>query len=314
MADPSETSSKDRSRSRGLRTPTVAALADRWMPKILLSPSLVISLVFVHGFIFVTAWLSLTNSRLLPKYAIVGFDRYRQLFSNDIWWSAAANLAWFGIPFIGFCILVGLLVAVLLDQKIRGEGALRAIYVYPLALSYIVTGAAWQWIFNPSLGIEHLVRSWGWQDFSFNWLGDPDRAIFCVVVAAVWQSCGFVMALFLAGLRGIDDEIIKAAKVDGATLPTIYRKVVIPGMRPVFFSVALILCHITIKTFDLVVALTAGGPGTSSWLPANFMYTFAFDRSQLGVGAASAMMMLFTVVAVLVPMMYVESRRTRHGA
>ncbi len=314
MADPAENSSDYASRSRGLRTPTIAALADRWMPKILLSPSLVISLVFVHGFIFVTAWLSLTNSRLLPKYVIVGFDRYRQLFSSDIWWSAAANLAWFGIPFIALCILFGLLIAVLLDQKIRGEGALRAIYVYPLAISYIVTGAAWQWIFNPSLGIERLVQSWGWQDFSFNWLGDPDMAIFCVVVAAVWQSCGFVMALFLAGLRGIDDEIIKAAKVDGATLPTIYRKVVIPGMRPVFFSVFLILCHITIKTFDLVVALTAGGPGTSSWLPANFMYTFAFDRSQLGVGAASAMMMLLTVVAVLVPMMYLETRRTRHGA
>jgi glucose/mannose transport system permease protein len=122
------------------------------------------------------------------------------------------------------------------------------------------------------------------------------------------------MALFLAGLRGIDDEIIKAAKVDGATLPTIYLKVIIPSMRPVFFSVFLLLCHITIKTFDLVVALTAGGPGTSSWLPANFMYTFAFDRSQLGVGAASAMMMLFTVIAVLVPLMYVESRRTRLGA
>uniref|UniRef100_UPI0037433306 carbohydrate ABC transporter permease n=1 Tax=Shumkonia mesophila TaxID=2838854 RepID=UPI0037433306 len=284
------------------------------MPRILLSPSLAISLVFVYGFIAITGYLSLTASRLLPNYRFVGLDRYRELFANDIWWSAAANLAWFGIPFIGFCIVLGLLIAVLLDQRIRGEGALRAVYVYPLALSYIVTGAVWQWILNPDLGLERLIRQWGWQDFSFNWLADPDKAIFCVVIAAVWQSCGFVMALFLAGLRGIDDEIVKAAKVDGATLPTIYLRVVIPGMRPVFFSVILILCHITIKTFDLVVALTAGGPGTSSWLPANFMYTFAFDRSQLGVGAASAMMMLFTVVAVLVPLMYAESRRTRHGA
>ena len=296
------------------RTSPMAALADRWIPKLVLSPSIVISLVFVYGFIFITGYLSLSDSRLMPRYDFVGLDRYRELFSNDVWWTSAANLGWFGIPFIAICVGLGLFLAILLDQRIRNEGALRAVFLYPMALSFIVTGTAWQWILNPNLGMQKVLHDWGWTSFQFDWLDNPDRAIFCIVVAAVWQSTGFVMALFLAGLRGVDAEIFKAAQVDGATLPTIYRKIVIPSMRPVFFSVLLILCHLTIKTFDLVVALTAGGPGTSSSLPAMFMYTFSFNRGELGVGAASSMMMLATVVAVLVPLMYMESRSTRNAA
>ena len=296
------------------RTSPLSALADRWIPKLVLSPSIVISLIFVYGFILITGYLSLSNSTLMPRYTFVGLDRYRELFANDVWWTSAKNLGWFGIPFIAICVGLGLFLAILLDQKIRNEGALRALFLYPMALSFIVTGTAWQWILNPDLGVQKVINDWGWTSFSFNWLNDPDKAIFCIVIAAVWQSTGFVMALFLAGLRGVDAEIFKAAQVDGATLPTIYRKIVIPSMRPVFFSVLLILCHITIKTFDLVVALTAGGPGTSSSLPAMFMYTFSFNRGQLGVGAASSMMMLATVVAVLVPLMYLESRSTRNAA
>jgi glucose/mannose transport system permease protein len=182
-----------------------------------------------------------------------------------------------------------------------------------MALSFIVTGAAWKWILNPGLGLEKLVHGWGYEGFTFDWLVDPDKAIYTVVIAAVWQSSGFVMALFLAGLRGIDDSIIKAAQVDGASLPTIYRRIVIPSLRPVFFSVLLILAHIAIKSFDLVMALTNGGPGTSTTLPAVFMYQYSFTRGQLGLGAASAMMMLATVAAVLVPMMYLETKGTRHG-
>ncbi|MDE1183472.1 sugar ABC transporter permease [Paraburkholderia sp.] len=296
------------------RASPMSALADRWIPKLVLAPSVAISLVFVYFFIGITGYLSLSNSRLMPRYEFVGLDRYRELFANDVFWTSAANLGWFGIPFIGICIGLGLFLAILLDQQIRNEGALRAVFLYPMALSFIVTGTAWQWIMTPSVGLEKVFHDWGWTSFSFGWLGDPDKAIFCVVIAAVWQSTGFVMALFLAGLRGVDGEIFKAAQMDGAGLPTIYRKIVIPSMRPVFFSVLLILCHITIKTFDLVVALTAGGPGTSSSLPAIFMYTFSFNRGQLGVGAASSMMMLATVVAVLVPLMYLESRSTRNAA
>ena len=288
---------------RKLRT-----LADNWLPRLVLAPTLLLSLIFVYGFIAFTAYLSLTKSRIMPNYEYTGFGQYTTLFGIDRWWVSATNLGIFGGLFILFCLTVGLLLAIFLDQKIRAEGALRAIYLYPMALSFIVTGAAWKWILNPGLGLEKMVQGWGYTSFTMDWLVNSDMAIYTVVIAGVWQSSGFVMALFLAGLRGIDDSIIKAAMVDGASLPTIYRRIVIPELRPVFFSVLLVLSHIAIKSFDLVMALTAGGPGTSTDVPAIFMYQFSFTRGQLGLGAASAMMMLATVLAVLVPLIYLETK------
>jgi glucose/mannose transport system permease protein len=281
---------------------------ERVIPQLVLSPTLAASLLFVYGFIVLTAYLSLTESRMMPNFDFAGLVQYRELFDNDRWWTSLKNLGIFGSLFIGASVVIGLLLAIVLDQKIRAEGALRAIYLYPMALSFIVTGTAWKWMLNPSLGLEQVMHDWGWSTFQFDWLVDPDMAIYTVVIAGVWQSSGFVMALFLAGLRGIDDEIIKAAQVDGASLPTIYRRIIIPAMRPVFFSVLLILSHIAIKSFDLVIALTAGGPGNASSVPAIFMYQYSFTRGQLGLGSASAMMMLATIVAVLVPLMYLEAR------
>jgi glucose/mannose transport system permease protein len=282
--------------------------ADRWLPKLVLSPTLAASVIFVYGFILITIALSFTESRLLPNWEWAGIDRYVDLLENDRWWTSAANLAIFGALFITFSLALGLLLAILLDQKIRGEGFLRAIYLYPMALSFIVSGTAWKWILNPGLGLERLVQSWGFPNFTFDWLVNPDMAIYTVVIAGVWQSAGFAMALFLAGLRGVDTEIIKAAQVDGASMPTIYRRIIIPTLRPVFFSVTLILAHIAIKSFDLVMALTGGGPGTATDVPAIFMYQFSFSRGQLGVGAASAVLMLMTIIAVMVPLMYAEAK------
>jgi len=283
------------------------------LPKVVLSPTLVAALIFVYGFILWTAWLSFTESRLLPRYDFAGLVQYITLFENDRWWTALRNLGIFGSLFIGICLFLGLLLAILLDQRIRAEGFLRAIYLYPMALSFIVTGTAWRWILNPGLGLEHLVRSLGFENFSFDWIVTPGMSIYAVVIAGVWQSTGFVMALFLAGLRGVDDAIIKAAQVDGAGAVRIYTRIIVPSLRPVFFSALIILAHIAIKSFDLVMALTGGGPGYSSDLPATFMYTFAFNRNQIGLGAASAMMMLFTVVAIIIPMMYSETRRVNRG-
>lgn len=284
---------------------------DRWIPQLVLSPTLASSLLFVYGFIFLTGYLSFSASRLMPNFEFAGLTQYAALWDSDRWWTSVKNLGIFGSLFIGCSVGIGLFMAILLDQKVRAEGALRAIYLYPMALSFIVTGTAWKWMLNPGLGLEKMMQDWGWTSFHFDWLVNPDMAIYTVVIAGVWQSSGFVMALFLAGLRGIDDEIIKAAQVDGASLPTIYRRIVIPAMRPVFFSVLLILSHIAIKSFDLVMALTAGGPGTSSSVPAIFMYQFSFTRGQLGLGSASAMMMLTTIVAVLVPLMYMETRSAK---
>jgi glucose/mannose transport system permease protein len=284
---------------------------ERWIPQLVLSPTLIASLVFVYGFIALTGYISFTESRIMPNFDFAGILQYQALFDNERWWTSLKNLGIFGSLFIVSSIVIGLFLAILLDQKIRAEGAIRAVYLYPMALSFIVTGTAWKWMLNPGLGLEKVMHDWGWTTFQFDWLVDPDMAIYTVVIAGVWQSSGFVMALFLAGLRGIDDEIIKAAQVDGASLPTIYRRVVIPAMRPVFFSVILILSHIAIKSFDLIIALTAGGPGNSSSVPAIFMYQFSFTRGQLGLGAASAMMMLVTIIAVLVPLMYLETRSAK---
>ena len=274
----------------------------------MVAPTFLVSFLFIYGLMAWNGYLSLSASRLLPNYEFVGLDQYRALFDNERWWLALTNLGIFGALFIGGAMAVGLLLAILLDQKIRAEGVLRTVYLYPMALSFIVTGTAWKWILNPGLGIEHLMQQWGFENFSFGWLVDPDMAIYCVVIAGVWQSAGFVMALFLAGLRGIDDSIIKAAQVDGASLPRIYWRIIIPTLRPVFFSTLMVVAHIAIKSFDLVMALTAGGPGYATDLPATFMYTMAFSRGQIGLGAASATVMLATIAAIVVPYLYSELR------
>jgi glucose/mannose transport system permease protein len=282
-----------------------------WLPKLVVAPSFVLGLAFIYGLMAWNGYLSVSASRLLPNYEFVGFEQYLRLWESERFRVALTNMAIFGGLFIGGSMAIGLLLAILLDQKIRAEGALRTIYLYPMALSFIVTGTAWKWILNPGLGIEAVLQRWGWESFTFDWLVNPDKAIYCIVIAGVWQSAGFVMALFLAGLRGIDDTIIKAAQIDGASLPLIYRRIVLPILRPVVFSTLMIVSHLAIKSFDLVMALTAGGPGFSTDLPATFMYAMAFTRGQIGQGAAAATVMLATIAAIVVPYLYSELRVKR---
>jgi glucose/mannose transport system permease protein len=259
-----------------------------------------------------TAVLSMTNSRMLPSYDFVGLSQYERLFNNDRWIVALTNLGIFGGLFILICLVLGVILAIFLDQKIRSEGAIRTIYLYPMAISFIVTGTAWKWLLNPTNGFEKLMVDMGFTDFTFDWLVNPDKVVYCLVIAAVWQASGFVMALFLAGLRGVDGDLIKAAQLDGANTFTTYRRIILPSLKPVFFSAMVILSHIAIKSFDLVAALTNGGPGYSSDLPANFMYAHTFTRSQIGLGSASAMVMLGCVLAILVPYLYSELRGERN--
>jgi glucose/mannose transport system permease protein len=230
----------------------------------------------------------------------------------DRWYVALKNLGIFSTLYVGGSMALGMVLAIFLDQKVRAEGFLRTVYLYPMALSFIVTGTAWKWILNPSLGLEKLMHDLGWSSFSFDWLVQSDTAIYCVVIAGIWQSAGFAMALFLAGLRGIDDSIIKAAQIDGASLPLIYWRIILPILRPVVFSTILVLSHLSIKSFDLVMALTAGGPGYATDVPATFMFVMSFNRGQIGLGAASATMMLATVAALVVPYLYSELRSKPH--
>lgn len=281
---------------------------EKHLPKIVIAPTTLAMIVCMYGFILWTGLLSFTKSRMMPQWEYVGIDQYIRLFENPRWHVALDNLVVFIVLFIAISLAIGLLLAIFLDQRIRNEGVIRTIYLYPMAISFIVTGTAWKWILNPGLGIEKMFRDMGFLEFEFRWLVEQDMAIYTIVIAAVWQSSGFVMAMFLAGLRGVDDNLVKAAKIDGASTFRSYWHVILPIMRPVFFSAIVILTHIAIKSFDLVQALTGGGPGYASDLPANFMYTFAFNRAQMGLGAASAMIMLFGVLAVLIPYLYSELR------
>lgn len=281
------------------------------LPKLVLSPSLAAMLVFVYGFIIYTVFLSFTNSKMLPSYELVGLENYTRLFGLSAWTTALINLAIFASLYITICIAVGLLLAIFLDQKIRGEGVLRPIYLYPMALSFIVTGTAWKWLLDPGIGLEHTMHLWGWESFKFGWIKDRNYAIYTLVIAAVWQSSGFVMAMFLAGLRGIDNEMLKAAQIDGASNWQLYRRIVIPLLRPAFLSAFVILAHLAIKSYDLVIALTGGGPGRATELPATFMYSYTFTRNQMGVGAASAVIMLMGVAAIMIPYIYAELKEQK---
>ena len=278
------------------------------LPRIVLAPSFFVILIFVYGFIIYTGYLSLTDSRMLPTYEYMGFGNYTKLFGLRHWKIAVNNLAIFGILYIVICTVIGLLLAIFLDQKIRGEGFLRPIFLYPMALSFIVTGTAWKWFLDPGIGLEHIMHQWGWEIFEFRWIKDRTFSIYTVVIAAVWQSSGFVMAMFLAGLRGIDGEIMKAAQIDGASGFKIYRRIIIPMLRPAFLSAFVILAHLSIKAYDLVIALTNGGPGRATEVPATFMYAYTFSRNQMGVGATSAIIMLIMIFSIIIPYLYSELR------
>lgn len=277
-----------------------------WLPRIVLAPSFAAVMVFVYGFILFTGYLSFTDSHILPSFDFVGWKNYERLWSLPNWWIALKNLTIFASLYIVICTAIGLALAILLDQKIRGEGMLRPIYLYPMAISFIVTGTAWKWFLDPGIGVERIVRMWGFADFTFDWIKNTQMAIYCVVIAAVWQSSGFVMAMFLAGLRGIDNEIIKAAQIDGASNIKLYRRIIIPMLRPAFLSAFVVLAHLAIKSYDLVIALTNGGPGRATELPATFMYSYTFTRNSMGTGAASAVIMLMMIASVIVPYIYAE--------
>jgi glucose/mannose transport system permease protein len=291
----------------------------RWLqdilPKLVLAPSVAALLVCVYGFIAFTLFLSFTNAKLLPMdfTSFIGLDNYVALFEHRNWRISLVNLAIFAPLYIGICSVLGLGLAIFLDQKIRIEGVLRPIYLYPMALSFIVTGVAWKWFLDPGIGLEAVVRSWGWETFEFRWIKNNDMAIYTIVIAAVWQSSGFVMAMFLAGLRGIDNEILKAAQIDGASNIKLYTRIIIPIMRPAFISAFVVLAHLAIKTYDLVIAMTGGGPGRATYIPAIAMYDFTFTRQSMGLGASSAIVMLMMIAAVIVPYLYSELRQGRQS-
>lgn len=283
-------------------------MKNRWLPALVLSPSLLLVGVCVYGFIAFTFYLSFTASTILPNMTLAGGENYARLFSLSTFSSSLGNLGLFATLYIVISMALGMTLAILIDQRIRAESIFRSIFLYPMALSFIVTGTAWKWLLDPSIGLERTVHLMGFESFTFNWIKDGDMAIYTVVIAAVWQTSGFVMALFLAGLRGIDNEVLNAARVDGAKSWRIYTRIIIPQLGPSFISSFVILAHMAIKSYDLVIALTGGGPGRATWLPSVFMYQYTFTRNEMAVGAASAVIMLIGIAVVVVPYVRREMR------
>ena len=266
-------------------------------------------------FVIATLWTvyhSFTNSRMLPKSEFVGLAQYERLWSSDRWYMSIENLAIYGACSLIFSLFIGFILAALLDQKTRFENTFRTIFLYPFALSFIVTGLVWQWILNPEYGVEKIIRSIGFESFVFNPLYNTDIVIYGILAAGLWQGTGFIMCLMLAGLRGIDQEIWKAAKIDGIPMWKTYIQIVIPMMRPIFITTLVIIAAGIIKVYDLVVAQTSGGPGISSEVPAKYVYDYMFSAQNLGQGFAASTMMLVSVLIVLIPFAYLQFGRRKH--
>lgn len=303
--------------------PALAALPDRAAPlrkrrvgsrmpaQLALLPATLIALVVYCGATGWTIWISLTNSRSLPNSVFVGFRQYASLAGNGRWQASVVNLAVFGTLFLLASLVLGFLLAALIDQRVRAESLLRSVFLYPFSMSFIVTGLAWRWLLDPTLGIEKLLHDIGFAGARFDWLVRPERVIFTLVLAAVWHASGLVMAIMLAGLRGVDPEIWKAARVDGIPAWRTLLFIVVPMLGGSFATAGVLLATSVVRLYDLSVAMTNGGPGIASEVPAKFVMDYLFERGNLALAAAAATTMLITVVAVVAPWLYWQGRRLR---
>ena len=282
--------------------------------KIASIPMIFTAVVVFIGCTLWTIYHSFTRSRLLPApEKWVGLENYERLWSENRWLTSIENLAIFGACSLVLSLVIGFVLAALLDRKIRFENTIRTIILYPFALSFVVTGLAWQWILNPQLGLQNVVRGWGWESFTFDPLNNPNIVIFGILIAGIWQGSGFVMVLLLAGMRGIDEDIWKASRVEGIPAWKTYIFIVIPMMRPVFVTALVIITSGIIKVYDLVVAQTSGGPGIASEVPAKYVIEKMFQAQNLGLGFAASTMMLVSVLIVLVPWAYLEFGGKKNG-
>ncbi|MDP4060337.1 Melibiose/raffinose/stachyose import permease protein MelD [Rhodobacteraceae bacterium LE17] len=282
--------------------------------KIAAVPMILTALVVFVGCTTWTIYHSFTKSRLLPApEKWVGLDNYDRLWSESRWLISIENLAIYGVCSLVLSLVIGFILAALLDRKIRFENTIRTIILYPFALSFVVTGLVWQWLLNPDLGIQNVIRELGWTNFAFDPLNNANIVIYGILIAGVWQGSGFVMVLMLAGLRGIDEDVWKASRVEGIPTWKTYIFIVIPMMRPVFVTALVIISAGIIKVYDLVVAQTSGGPGIASEVPAKYVIDKMFGSQNLGLGFAASTMMLLSVLVVLIPWAYLEFGGKKNG-
>jgi glucose/mannose transport system permease protein len=259
-----------------------------------------VTLVAFVGAVGWTVYLSFTNSKRFPDYALVGWKQYFRLFGDELWVRSLENMVVLGLGSLA-SIIFGFVLAALINKEIRGEGVFRTVFLYPLAVSLIVTGIVWRWLFNPSAGIENFFHSIGWDWLRFNWLASPQTVMNGIILASVWQSTGFFMALMLAGLKGINPEIWKAAKLDGVSFWRVYLEIIIPMMKLTFLTCVILLSIGVVKAYDIVVAMTNGGPGGSSFVPAYFAINAYWQKENLGYASAAATIMLAITALLFSP-------------
>jgi glucose/mannose transport system permease protein len=281
---------------------------------IALLPAAIIVVSIYLGAMLWTVRLSFSSSKMLPVFDFVGLQQYQRLFATERFVLSTWHIALFGVLFIAGCLVLGFLLAVFIDQNVRFEDAFRTIFLYPFSMSFIVTGLAWQWFLNPGLGLQKAVRDLGFADFTFDWLVQQDYVIYTLVIAAIWQASGLVMAILLAGLRGIDAELWKATRIEGIPTWRVYVSIVLPMLTPMLVTASVLLAVAVAKLYDLVVAMTKGGPGLASEVPAKFIMDNFFERANVGLGSAAATVLLVTVTALIAPWVYAEHLRPRRGA
>jgi glucose/mannose transport system permease protein len=279
-----------------------------------MAPAALVVLVVYVGCVLWSVYISMTNSRILPNTNFVGLRQYESLFGNTRWEVSIVNLAVFGVLFLVAAICLGFLLAILIDQRVRGENVLRSIYLYSFSMSFIVTGLVWNWLLNPTHGIQQIGRNLGFENFQFDWIVNQDRVIYTLVAAGVWHGAGLVMAIALAGLRGIDEDIWKASKIDGIPTWRTYVSIVIPMLKASLATSFVLLSISVVRLYDLVVAMTNGGPGLASEMPAKFVMDHLFERQNIGMATAASTLMLITVLAVIAPWLYIQHRRSGNGA
>jgi len=289
---------------------------DKWTPILFITPSIVAIGIFIYGFIGWTSFISFTKwNNVLPDYTLVGFKNYRKLFANMRFQIDLHNTLVFTVIFVVSCLLIGLLLAVLIDQRIKGEGIFRNLFLLPMSVSFIVSGVIWHWLFNPgsiqlgNIGVNQLFEKLGLNFLSSGWYTDPKIGIIAVAIAAVWQFSGYTMALYLAGLRGIPLELREAAAIDGASQWKIFYYITLPFLRPITFGAIIILGHISLKIFDLVVAMTGSGPAFSCDVPALFMYDTTFRGNHFAQGASIAIILLLLVSLLIIPYLITTFRK-----
>lgn len=280
-----------------------------WAARAALLPMAATVLLAYVGTVLWSVRISMSGSKLLPKDDWVGFAQYVRLFESDRWIVSLQHAAWFGVAFVSGALVLGLLLAIFIDQRVRAEGLLRTTFLYPYAMSFVATGLVWQWMLNPQLGLQATLRGWGFSGATVDWIVDQDKVLYTVALAAVWQAAGLVMAILLAGLRGVDEEQWKAARLDGVPRWRYYASIVVPQLGPSFATAFVLLAVGAVRVYDVVVAMTQGGPGIASEVPAKFIMDNLFSRANIGLASAASTVMLLTVLALVTPWWFARARR-----